>query len=43
MSVSRYLDVLYIFFVCVRVNDGACVYGCACVLGKSGFVCFCLR
>ena len=46
MSVCRYLDVLYIFFVCVRVNDDACVYvcACACVLCKSVlFVFVCVR
>ena len=33
MSVCRYLD-LFIYFLSVRVNDDACVYVCAYVLGK---------
>ena len=35
MSVCRYLDFIFIF-LCVRVNDDACVRAraCACVLSK---------
>ena len=35
MSVCRYLD-FFIYFLCVRVNDDARVYACACacVFGK---------